>query len=143
MYFKIHNEDRRIIVHRFLELLSTLNPDPTKVLTPSEITMFTEFLLLPEKYKYQRFSRPAKDYVRQVLQEEFNMKLSKVNMNNKIYSIRDKGYIYTDTDRCMYIKVYLIQAIQRLLDTLDAQQPYKIVIEFGSKGRNTDSKGAQ
>lgn len=65
-------DDSRALTTLLLRILNTINPDTSKVLTQKEIKTLTEFLLLPERYKYQRFSRYAKPVVSKSLLHYYN-----------------------------------------------------------------------
>jgi len=106
--------DTRPLIHKYLEILNIVNPDSSKKLTDKEILVLAEFLLLPEKYSYQRFSRYAKPQVLSLLKTLYDWDLSVINLNTKIYELVSKGYIWRDTDGVLYLKEYLIKSIELL-----------------------------
>ena len=65
----IPTDDTRTLIRVYLEILNIINPNPNNKLTDGEIKLLTEFLLLPEKFSYQRFSRYAKPVVVKNLKE--------------------------------------------------------------------------
>lgn len=89
----IPSDDKRSVISAYLEILNVVNPVPTSKLTEGEIKILSEFLLLPEKYSYQRFSRYAKPQVLANLKKFYTWDLTKLNLNSKIYELIDKGYI--------------------------------------------------
>ncbi len=66
---KIPADDKRTLIRTYLELLNIVNPNPDNKLTEGEVKLLTEFILLPEKYSYQRFSRYAKPLILKTLKE--------------------------------------------------------------------------
>ena len=126
---KIPADDKRTLIRTYLELLNIVNPNPDNKLTEGEVKLLTEFILLPEKYSYQRFSRYAKPLILKTLKEVWDWELSPINLNSKIYELVNKGYIWRDEDGVLYIKEYLIKSA-KLLDSR------KITIEFNDSKAN-------
>jgi hypothetical protein len=93
MTIKFPPSDEKHLLKIYFNLLNVAQPDTTKTLSEGEIKILSEFILLPEKYKYQRFGKIAKKKVLQTLSEEYNWTISALNLNNRIYSMIDKGYL--------------------------------------------------
>lgn len=125
----IPTDGKRSMISAYLEILNIVNPNPTSKLTEGEIRILIEFLLLPEKYSFQRFSRYAKPEVLENLKKYYTWDLTKLNLNSKIYELIDKGYIWRDTDGVLYIKEYLINSIKNLEDR-------KIMINFNVNSKD-------
>jgi len=89
----IPTNDKRTLIRVYLEILNIVNPVPENKLTEKEIKLLTEFILLPPKYSYQRFSRYAKPQVLKSLKELWDWDLTSLNLNTKIYELLNKGYI--------------------------------------------------
>ena len=86
---------------KVLLVLSSLQPQE-KQLTPVEISILREFMLLPGKFEYFRFSSLAKSEVLKALALK-GYKISRSNLNNRIYDLVDKSYVKRDTDRVLYL----------------------------------------
>lgn len=108
------------------------------ILTDTEMMVLGEFLLLPEKYKYQRFSKAGKSKVVDNCKKYLGWETTKVNLNNKIYGLISKGYVRRDADHVLYIVKPLEQAANYLINHLDKA---KIVITFeDNKGSVADNQ---
>lgn len=90
---KVKKDNDRQIIELALELLSLVIPSDTKKLTPLEIRILTEFLYLPEKYTYQRFSKYAKKYVLANIQELYGVEYKITYLNTCIYTLIKKKYL--------------------------------------------------
>jgi len=65
----IPSNDTRTLIKTYLKILNVVNPNDANILTEGEIKILTEFIILPDKYSYQRFSRYAKPLVLKNLHE--------------------------------------------------------------------------
>lgn len=74
-----------------LRFFNAVNPNRSNVLTDTEIMFLTEFLLLPERFKYNRFSSIAKKRICQSLKADKNIEATPSSINPKLYSMIDKG----------------------------------------------------
>ena len=122
------NFDRRTVFSKLLEFISTLNPNSEHRLHDSEIALLVEFLMLPEKYKYYRFSAPAKTRLEKTALKELGWKLTRTNLNNKIYSILDKGYLVRDEDGVIYFAKYLRSIVEQILD----DKTWELTLQFNN-----------
>ena len=120
-------------MHKLFEILNSVQPDPTKRLTETELKLLTEFLLLPKKkFEYQRFSSLARTKVQEATKEQ-GWSLSRENINNKIYSILDKGYLRRDEDSVIYLANHIKALAFELLSVYDGSKPsFTLSIEFES-----------
>lgn len=118
--------NQRRILYKYFQVLNLIQEDITKHLTESEIELLIEFVLLPDKFKYARFSSPAKNRVIATYQELFDKKLSKINLNNKLYTLLEKGYLRRDTDKIIYIQDFIMRAINNIL----SKPTYDITLKF-------------
>ena len=91
-----------------------IQPNSNNVLTLTEMKLLAVFCDLPEKYKYARFSLHAKKKAAQIYAELFGETLSGVNLNNKIYCLLDKGFLYRDEEKVIYLKPFLQSALDEL-----------------------------
>jgi len=91
----------------YLTLYNALKPEE-KRLVPSEIDMIIGFALLPEeKFQYQRFSTLAKN----TLIKNYDPHLTKVNINNKLYTLLSKEFLKRDEDKVIYLPKHLLTAL--------------------------------
>ena len=102
-------------MHTYFRILNAVNPDENSQLTEAEIKLLTEFILLPEKYSYQRFSRYAKPIVLESLKVLYDWKLTSVNLNSKIYELINKKFLWRDIDGVIYIKKWILESTNKLL----------------------------
>lgn len=114
-----------------MEFLNAINPLPTAVLADTETRVLAEFLLLEEKFKYNRFSKVAKRKVLERLEEKYDWKLSPINLNTKIYSLISKDFLARDEDGIIFIKPYLIKMVQEII--LNGKIEIKVVFECNGK----------
>jgi len=129
MKVKFPPQQLRDTIRSFLRILSSLNPNPQNYLTDAEINLLAEFLLLPPKYEFYLFSKVPKKKVRENLLS-IGWKLSAESMNQKLYSLIDKQYLYRDEDNVIYLSKYLKHQTKHLLDKLNSQQDFNILITF-------------
>lgn len=82
-------------------------------LTDSEIKLVIEFLLLPDdKFAYQRFGSLAKRKVIESAAQQ-DWELTKININNKIYALRNKGFLRKDIDKVLYMPEHITKAFAK------------------------------
>lgn len=115
---------------KFFHFINAAQLDPSKLLTETEIQVLIEFILLPEKFKYQKFSTLAKRKVRELLQTNFSWTLSKENLNNKIYSMIDKNILTRDEDGVIHLVNHLKIPINSLIDSITAKKSYDITFRY-------------
>lgn len=121
--------DKRSLYHKFLMVLSSImKNEPIYFITPHEVYLLTELLLLPEKYKYARFSSPAKKYLMRMLKEQYDLSVSPQNLNTKIYALIDKGFIWRDEDNVLYLSDTLTKFATKV-ERMDLDK-VKINIDF-------------
>ena len=93
-------------VKYYTALLSLLNiiarAQGKEHISDKEMKLLVYFLCLPyEKFQYQLFSRLAKTKVI-AMAEQDQWDLKKMNLNNKLYSLERKGYIFRDEDAILH-----------------------------------------
>ena len=114
----IHEDMDRALVITYLKVLNALNTNVSSLLTANETIILTEFLLLPSKYRYYRFSKHAKPKVVEALREKHGMeKMGVLNLNNYISALVKKGYIWRDEDGVKYIKKAILLGVKEVLDS--------------------------
>lgn len=118
----------------YLTLYNALLPEAQR-LVPSEVDMIIGFALLPnEKFQYQRFSTLAKD----TLIRTYDQHLTKININNKIYSLLDKKFLKRDEDRVIYLPSHLLKALQEFRESPN----YSINISFIKDDSSQDNRSS-
>lgn len=130
MVIKYKNLSLRESLSKFFHFVNAAQLDSSKIITETEIQVITEFILLPEKFHFQRFSTLAKRKVRQILEEEFNWVLSKENLNNKIYSLIEKNILSRDEDGVIHIVKHLRIPITKLLEAYEKKENYEITFRY-------------
>lgn len=96
-------------LRRYLEFANILLPEEQR-LVPKEVDLIVEFALLPSKFEHQRFKSLAKDKVIESTKEK-GWKLTKLNVNNKIYALLDKKFLHRDIDGVIYLPKHLLFAL--------------------------------
>lgn len=114
---------------KFLEIIDCMQSDKSKCTTDSEKDVLVKFLLLPEEYKYYRFSRKGKKAVTAMYEKE-EVKMSHQNLNNKIYSLIEKGLLWRDDDTIIYFKKFVIQAVSKFSESLEKGESYDFKFRF-------------
>lgn len=118
------------IYRRLFCILNAFYDNDDKKLTNTEINLLVEFLLLPrKKFEYQPFSTLAKTKVMETA-KEYGWILSRENVNNKLYALVTKGYLWKDEDGVMYWQPHIKQLIDLLRDSLDKDQKFTMPITF-------------
>lgn len=87
---------RKEFLLKFFDLWNVLQRESSR-LTVKEIAILTEFLLLPDKFKYSRFSTQARRYVVKTVSES-GWNLSQQGMAQLIKALTDKGIVILDSD---------------------------------------------
>lgn len=141
MKIKYNHLGKREALHKLFEILNALQPSPENRLTETEYKLLTEFLLLPKKkFEYQRFSTLARTKVQEITKEQ-NWQLSRENINNKIYSALDKGYLRRDEDSVIYLSKHIQALAFQLLAAFDDKKtPFSIQIEFEPPATDASSQ---
>ena len=129
MTIAIDNLPLNVFYKRILELINFTKTSMDKRMTEAEIDLLTLFLSLPDKFSYQRFSTLAKTKVMNMA-EERGWKLSRVNINNKIYALIDKGFLRRDEDGVVYLTKSLQQAIDLATTAYNKKSNFNIDFVF-------------
>lgn len=117
---------------KYFEILNSL-ASSEQCLTEKEIITLIEFLLLPPKFDYQRFSSVAKHKVIESLDFQYDWKLSMNNLNNKLYAIIPKGAIRRDTDKVLYIADHILLGAQALISSHTKKENFSVNIQLVSE----------
>ena len=96
MVKKYSGLSRREFLTKFFDLWKVLQKETTR-LTNKEIKALAELLLLPDKFRYSRFSTQARKHVLRTCQEA-GWELSYQGLTQLIKSLTDKGVIILDPD---------------------------------------------
>lgn len=115
MKVKFNNLNDEEFLEKLLDFINLLTPDEKKI-TSLEKKALVLFTLLPEeRFKYQRFSTLAKNKVL-LMAKERNWILSKINLNNKIYGLIEKGFLRRDEDSVIYVPDYILKAYNEFVN---------------------------
>jgi hypothetical protein len=112
-----------------LRFLSSLSPNRDKELTDSELNVLVKFLQLPQSFEHRMFSRIAKNKIRKEFKEE-GWVLSSMNLNNKLYSLEDKGYIVKDEDGVMYLNKEIKYIWSKLKNIKEGPMELNVLIQL-------------
>jgi len=96
---------------KLFEFYNFIQPVQANLLTVSEMELLSVFCTLPEKYRHSMFSIHGKRKVIQEYKSLFGKTLSNVNLNNKVYGLLDKGFLFRDEDKVIYLKPFLRKAL--------------------------------
>lgn len=108
MNIKYPISSEKDFLYIYLTLYNALKPEE-KRLVASEIDMIIGFALLPEeKFQYQRFSTLAKNTVI----KNYDSHLTKVNINNKLYTLLNKEFLKRDEDKVIYLPKHLLATLK-------------------------------
>lgn len=95
-----------------------------------------EFILLPPKFDYFRFSSLAKSEVLKALSSK-GFKISRSNLNNRIYDLVDKSYVKRDADKVLYLSPFL-ETIKKSL----SKDSFEMTIVFNHDQQSTPIDGS-
>lgn len=121
----------RQTLKKYFEILNSLAP-LEQCLTEKEILTLIEFILLPPKFEYQRFSSVAKHKVIESLEFQYDWELSSNNLNNKLYAMIPKGALRRDTDGVIYIADHILNGAKALITAHKAKEDFRIQIQLVS-----------
>lgn len=142
MNIKVLASSPRDALKVYLRSLSSTLPPPFKELAPTEIDLLAEFILLPDKYHWARFSSPAKNRVVQEFSQHSGP-LTRANLNNKLYSIYSKGYLKKDEDRVWYINKNILQAASKVVKEYSTNGSFTYTFSIvAQKSEGTDSSSS-
>jgi len=110
----------------YFSLINFAIADPSKQLSGAEIKLLALFMSLDnEKYKYHRFSTTGKKKVIE-LAEKMDWNISSININNKIYSLILKGFLFRDEDNVIYLSKKIESGINELIKDKKITIAYEI-----------------
>ena len=105
------NINSTVTLEKFIgKYLNYLNLFTLTKLTDLDIKVLKYFILLPEKFKYARFSLPAKKRVVELLKQE-GIKCTPASVTNRLYTIQKKGFLRRDEDNVLYLKDFILNPI--------------------------------
>lgn len=131
MTIKYPISSEKEFLYIYLTLYNALIPEAQRIM-PSELDMVIGFALLPDdKFQYQRFSTLAKDTVI----KQYDPHLTKININNKLYSLLDKNFLKRDEDKVIYLPKHLTSA----LAAYRKDPNFSITLQFVKNGSTQDN----
>jgi len=136
--FKLSYRD---VYRKLLHILNAFQEAASEEkLASSEIDLLAEFLILPKKkFEYQPFSTLAKNKVIENAKAQ-GWSLSRENINNKIYSLVLKGYLWRDDDGVVYLKPHIKKLIDQLRKDIDVTGKYTFEVELALTNEETKDK---
>jgi hypothetical protein len=118
---------RREFLLKFFDLWNVLQKEEVR-LTSKEIAILTEFLLLPDKFKYSRFSTQARKYVLRTVNES-GWGLSQQGLTQLIKYLSSKGIITLDSDGVKSI----VPALDILVDRNKTEYDLKFLFQIDNE----------
>lgn len=115
--------DQKAFYLWFIKLLE-MSQVKEKTLTTTERDILVEFMLLPEKYKYDRFSTKARNRVKEIVQTKNNHKYHKTWLGTTLSAIAKKGYIYRGEEDSLY----LATTLEKILNLKELEINFKFKI---------------
>lgn len=125
MITKTYNVDRRTAYIKFFQLLNFIQVNDKMRLGEKQIEILTEFMLLPEEYKFTRFRERGKLKV----MEYFSSKGEDITDANLVTTLRNlklKKIIVEDVDRMKYLN----PKIEGYLKMIDSNPSFEFVFKF-------------
>jgi hypothetical protein len=119
MNIKINDLSHKDFFVTFLRLVNIINShlgskDESKMMAEMELQAFVYFLMLPfDKFKHQMFSTLARTKVLKAARDD-GWELNRINLNNKLYSLIQKGFLYRDEDNIVHLDKNLMKALERI-----------------------------
>ncbi len=127
MVIKVPINSKEDFMTSYAYILLMLNK---QAVSESELELLTQFLDLPDRFKYRRFSSSGKKKVIEAY-ALLNKKLSLVNLNNKLYSLIKKGILRRDEDGVIQIPDYVYKPYLEFLN----HRKVTVNLEFYEKAR--------
>lgn len=124
------NLSREEYLDKFFNIINCMQLDESKKLAPNEKEYLIDTLMLPDKFNYFRFSSVAKKVIMEKTKERTGHEHTYQNLNNKIYKLIKKGYLWKDTDGQTYFKPFIIKAVTALDKALAEGNHYDFVFRF-------------
>jgi hypothetical protein len=130
---------------KFFDIVNSAQLSKEFHITPSEIKLLIEFILLPPKFKHHRFSSAAKMKVRKICEERYDWTLSAENVNNKIYSLLTKSILFRDEDSVVYLQPYIESACQGIISASESDKNYILTFKFSpvAEDRSTNKENSE
>lgn len=112
--------------HEFLfKYLSLLSLFSSPALTEVEMKVLIAFALLPAEYEHFRFSPRGRKLALAFLSSTYNLSFSKQGLNNHVYSLIKKNYLYRAEDM-----IYVSKATLTVLSLFRSNSPLVINLSF-------------
>lgn len=115
---------------KFFDIFNALQNNPDRRVTKSQAMLLTEFLLLEDKFKYNRFRIQGKRKVQEGLKQKYDWDVSITNINIFIRKMKDKGIIVEDTDKMKYLN----PSLQKIFDKVVQEGKLNISFKFEWNG---------
>lgn len=126
----LKGKDKTVALRKFFELLNVVQDKEGLKLALTEQQTLIYFYLIKDISSRHRFSAVGKKEVREMAIKD-GWDLSAQNINNKLYSLIEKGFLVKDKDEVV-AKDWLESAILNLLNAIDNNKEYDIKFRFGN-----------
>lgn len=117
---------KRDALLRLIEFISIAMPTRAAHM---EMSLLVDFYMLPDKFKYHRFSTAGKKRLRKMLEEE-GRGLAIETINTYIYSLIKKGYLYRDEDRMIYTVPLIQKELDKMLEVYEKNTSYSVNLQI-------------
>lgn len=129
MVVKLRNLSQRDYLYKFFELVDCMQMDPDKKMSNSEKKVMVEFYDLPEAFENYRFLRMGRLEVMKRAAEH-GWKLSRQNLNNRIYDLIGHGILYREPDGVLRAKPWIEKVIKNIKESYNNGTEYDIKFRF-------------
>lgn len=129
MVIPYKNLSREAYIKKFLDIINCIQIDPKNRMVGTELDLLCAFLMLPKDLSSYRFSKLSKDIVTNNMLKR-GWKLSRANLNNKLYDLIDKGILVRQVDRTIVLAKFIELAFNKYETALENGKPYEFKLRF-------------
>lgn len=133
----IHHKNltqRKALYRLFKIINSTIAPN--KQLTEAEIQIYSEFLLLPQKFKFSTFTPLARKKVATNYNTNYDKSIKPKTVSSYVLKFVEKRFINKDEDGMYQVPDKFRNLVNHLLSAIANGQSYIIQIKLDAKGTN-------
>lgn len=130
MIAKYENLSLEQYLNMFYDIVNSMQLNEEYKTTKLERKLLVLFTMLPDKYKYQRFSSLAKKKIRADVKANENWNLTTQNLNGKLYSLIDKGILRKDADGVIYLKPFIEKAVNNIKESYENKTKCDFTFRF-------------
>jgi hypothetical protein len=123
------NLTQREYLYKLFEIIDVVQIDPNNTTSNTEKKVMVEFYNLPEPFDNYRFSTLGRAEVLKRAPEG-GWELSRQNMNNKIYELLKKGWLFREPDGVIRAKPWIEKTINSIKKAYKEGTEYDIKLRF-------------